>query len=105
MGTRENKVEKYLKSRIKEIGGISRKWVSPGHDGVTDQIVVRCGVVYFVEVKTNDGKVSELQVREQIRLADAGMKVCNVFGEQGVDAFLDFITNSPWPVPSEILRF
>jgi len=38
MGVRENKVEKYLDKEVSKIGGITRKWVCPGRDGVPDRI-------------------------------------------------------------------
>ena len=87
MGTRENKVETYFKDQVKSIGGISRKWVSPGVDGVPDQIVIIKGAVFFVEVKTSDGKLSIAQHREHKRLRKAGATVCTVYGHVGVDKF------------------
>ena len=89
MGVRENKVEKYLDDEVKKLGGITRKWVSPGRDGVPDRIVIVAGVVTFVEVKTTgDGKLSTVQEREHRRLRDSGARVTTVHGHAGVDAFL-----------------
>ncbi len=88
MGARENKVERYLDKQVTAIGGITRKWVSPGRDGVPDRIVILNGRVWFVEVKTIDGKLSVAQEREHQRLRDAGAEVFTVFGEQGVDCFV-----------------
>ena len=94
MGVRENKVEKYLDSQVKELGGLTRKWVSPGRDGVPDRICIIDGHVYFVEVKTVDNKCSPVQIREQLRLSLAGAVVHTVHGEQGVDALIDDIEKS-----------
>lgn len=91
MGVRERKVENYLDAEVKRIGGLTRKWVSPGRDGVPDRIVVFGGYVYFVEVKTDDGKLSKNQNREHRRLRDAGTGVHTVFGNGGVDMFIDGI--------------
>jgi len=88
MGTRENKVEAYLDKEVKKLGGITRKWVSPGRDGVPDRIVILNGRVYFVEVKTTDGPKSTAQSREHQRLSEAGGKVFTVYGQDGVDACL-----------------
>lgn len=88
MGVRENKVEKYLDSEVKKIGGITRKWVSPGRDGVPDRIVIVKGQIWFVEVKTVDGRLSVAQNREHARLIEAGANVCTVYGEEGVDSFI-----------------
>ena len=88
MGARENKVEKHLDDEVKKLGGITRKWVSPGRDGVPDRIVIINGDVMFVEVKTVDGKVTPVQRREHERLTEAGGRVFTVYGETGVDCFL-----------------
>ena len=88
MGARENKVEKYLDNKIKNRGGLTRKWVCPGHDGVTDRIVSLDGAVWFVEVKTIDGKLSSVQTREHDRLCEVGANVVTVYGEAGVDLFI-----------------
>lgn len=92
MGTRENKVEKYLDSEVKRLGGLTRKWVSPGRDGVPDRIVIIDGTVWFVEVKTVDGTLSMVQGREHARLREAGAQVITVFGEEGVDDYVRTIT-------------
>jgi hypothetical protein len=88
MGTRENKVEKYLDSEVKKLGGLTRKWVSPGRDGVPDRIVIIYGDVYFVEVKTDDGMLTVRQQREHDQLEEAGALVFVVFGNEGVDQFI-----------------
>lgn len=93
MGVRENKVERYLRDRFRKAGGGTRKWVSPGRDGVPDQIAVLHGTVIMVEVKTVDGKLSSVQTREQRRLRDLGLIVTTVYGERGVDALMDDINS------------
>jgi hypothetical protein len=88
MGVRENKVETYLDAEVTKLGGLTRKWVSPGRDGVPDRIVIHRGKVYFVEVKTVDGVESAPQYRERVRLTEAGALVGIVYGEAGVDAWI-----------------
>jgi hypothetical protein len=88
MGIRENKIEQYLDKCVYVVGGLTRKWVSPGVDGVPDRIVILHGTVWFVEVKTSDGVLSECQKREHIRLKDAGANVTTVYGHAGVDEFI-----------------
>lgn len=88
MGVRENKVEKYLDDEVKKLGGITRKWVSPGRDGVPDRIVIHDGEIYFVEVKTIDGHLSTAQQREHFRLREAGANVYTVYGDKGVHLFI-----------------
>lgn len=89
MGIREAKVEKYLDSEVKKLGGITRKWVSPGRDGVPDRIVIVRGQVYFVEIKTVNGKESSVQVREHQRLREHGAMVYTLFGDEQVDRFIE----------------
>ena len=110
MGKRENKVETYLNEQVELIGGITRKWVSPGHSGVPDQIVIMTITVremiirlshlnpdavvadiYFPEVKTTDGIHDPGQEREHTRLRDAGANVTTVYGHAGVDEFIEWI--------------
>jgi hypothetical protein len=89
MGVRENKVERYLKSEVKKLGGITRKWVSPMHVGVPDQIVIVKGFVVFAELKTVDGESSSAQERETTKLTEAGANVVVLFGKEGVDDFIN----------------
>ena len=88
MGVRENKVENYLDACVNEHGGITRKWVSPGRDGVPDRIVIYKGRIIFVEVKTTDGHISTPQAREHNRLIDKGACVDVVYGVEGVDQWI-----------------
>lgn len=107
MGVRERKIEKYLDMLVTGKGGITRKWISPGHDGVPDRIVIMPMKVkdvierlskmhpdeivadfHLVEVKTNDGKLSAVQARECQRLLDVGAKTAIVYGETGVECWV-----------------
>lgn len=101
MGVRENKVEKYLKDQIKLIDGDTRKWVSPGRDGVPDQIIFLDGIVCFVEVKTSDGKLSPAQNREHDKLSNLGANVCTVYSKTGVDCLIKDIVI--FGIPSTIV--
>ena len=91
MGVRENKVVTQLDQQVvKQLNGITRKWVSPGRVGVPDRIVLWPNYLstVFVEVKTTDGKLSTYQEREHKRLRDAGALVFTVYGTHGVDVFI-----------------
>jgi len=92
MGVREGKVEKYLDTQIKRLGGGTRKWVCPGYDGVPDRIVFlgsryRNSII-FVEVKTLDGEHSPEQIREHKRLREMGARVHTVYGRRDVDSLI-----------------
>lgn len=90
MGTRENKVEKYLDEQVTKLGGITRKWVSPGRDGVMDRICF-LNPEWFVEVKTIDGVREPHQKREAMRLIACGARVAVVYGNEGVDKFINWL--------------
>jgi len=88
MGVRENKVETYLREQIKlHFNGDTRKWVSPGRDGVMDQICF-INPEWYVEVKTVDGDHETHQKREAMRLIKLGARVAIVYGNEGVDKFI-----------------
>lgn len=82
-------IENYLDKEVKKLGGITRKWVCPGHRGVTDRIVFLRGIVKFVEAKTCDGKLEPHQEREIDRLIKQGADVRVVYGIVGVDNFIE----------------
>ena len=88
MSNRESEVEKYLHRMFTLRGGLTRKWVSPGYVGVMDRICILNGVVWFVEVKTFDGKMSPMQQREADRMTEAGANVRTVYGKNGVDELM-----------------
>ena len=85
MGIRENNVETYFKDTVKQLGGITRKWVSPGHIGVPDQIAIINGIVWFVEIKPDGEDLAPWQEREQKRLVSFGANVVTLYGHDDVD--------------------
>ena len=87
---RERDIEKYLKARVEEMGGLFMKFVSPGNDGVPDRIAIMPGDhVWFVELKTSKGRTTAIQEWqiEQIKKRDVpaivvrGMTDARVFIE------------------------
>lgn len=91
MGVRENKIETYLNEEIEKIGGITRKWVCPGRNGVPDRIVIINEIVWFVETKTPDGILSPAQIREQNRLLKLSMHVSNLYSKKDIDYFIELL--------------
>lgn len=78
---KESKLEEWLNDKIRELGGISRKWVSPGNPGVPDRIYVfPGGLIYFVELKTEIGKFSKIQQWQLAELERLGCRVRKVKG-------------------------
>jgi Uma2 family endonuclease len=76
---RERDVERLLVRAAEARGGLAWKFVSPGHTGVPDRLVllpvpethrdIVARYVWFVEVKSPTGRLTELQRRtiEQLR--------------------------------------
>ena len=86
---RERVIEKTLRKKITDRGGRFYKWTSPGNDGVPDRIVILPnGRIIFVELKTDEGQLSEIQKYQQKILADLGCNVTTVYGSGGADNFV-----------------
>ena len=85
----EREIETYLVKQVEGRGGRAYKFVSPAHRGVADRVVVLPGgAVWFVEVKTETGRLSPLQevFRREINRLD-GNYMC-VYGRAGVDQWM-----------------
>jgi hypothetical protein len=58
----EKLLESKLRREVKKMGGMAIKFVSPGHAGVADRIVIMPGgLIWFVELKSEGKKLSPLQ--------------------------------------------
>lgn len=85
----EKDIERYLVKRVKALGGLCLKWVSPGHAGVPDRIVLLpMGRVAFLEIKAPGKKPTALQLYVLGQLAGLGCEVGWVDSKEAVDAFL-----------------
>ena len=81
----EKRVEEYLKKKVKALGGLCLKFISPGTSGVPDRICVLAKRVIFVECKRPDGILSPSQKLTQKRLTDLGAEVHTVWSMEDVD--------------------
>ena len=85
----ERDVERRLATGVRNLGGVAYKFVSPGMDGVPDRLIVLPGgVVWFVELKTESGRLSGLQIRQLNRLSALGCRTAVLYGSADVDRFL-----------------
>ena len=85
----EKDIERYLVRRAIEHGGKAYKWVSPGHVGVADRIVLLPGgVVWFVELKSSTGRLSPLQKIFAADMARMGMNYIVIRSKGEVDELL-----------------
>lgn len=90
---REATVERKLVEGVKKAGGQAWKFVSPGRSGVPDRIVLLPGGrVIFVELKTDTGKLSKLQIVCIRLLRELGFDARVLFGVSDVEEFLDEIS-------------
>lgn len=89
----ENKIETYLNKKVNSIGGITRKYVSPGHIGVADRLVfLPEGCLVLVEVKTKTGKESPWQKRERNKMLSLGFTSVIVYGKEDVDRLINALS-------------
>ena len=84
----EKKIERRLRGMVQERGGLTYKFKS-SEAGVPDRIVITPnGVVWFVELKTKEGRVSKIQEYQINKLKKAKANVRVVYGSYGVDDFM-----------------
>jgi len=90
---RERDIEAYFVKRVKEAGGLQRKFVSPGVRGVPDRIAFfPVGRIYLIEFKAPDGKLSVHQAREIDRLFKVGFEVWIIRDFEWVDILIERAT-------------
>jgi len=85
----EKQVEAHLVKRVKELGGRAYKFTSPAHRGVADRIVcLPDGQTWFVEVKTEGGRLSELQKVFASDMAKMNQKYVCLWNKEQIDEWL-----------------
>ena len=85
---KESELEKIFVDEIRKAGGRTYKWTSIGNSGVPDRIVFfPGGKVYFVELKTDSGKLGAQQKVQIKRLQVLGADVRVVRGTRGLIDF------------------
>ena len=86
---RERDVERYLRERVKQLGGRAYKFVSPGNNGVPDRIVMLPGgKLFFVELKAPGKETTALQDAQIDRISKMGQDVFVVDSKEKVDNIL-----------------
>lgn len=89
---KESEIEKILVDGVRKLGGRAYKFVSPGNVGVPDRIIVLDGLpVIFVEMKTEMGRLTELQKRQIEFLSNQGKLTRVLYGEEDTRAFLEVL--------------
>lgn len=88
----ENQLEEKLRKKIKELGGIALKFVSPGRAGVPDRIILMPqGKIYFVEMKSPRGEVNPIQKYVFEKFEELGFKVHILNSDDAIKNFLEKI--------------
>jgi len=84
----EKQIEAALVRRVKELGGLCEKFVSPGRRSVPDRIVtLPGGRVVFVELKAPGKGATEMQDRDHWRRRRLGCEVVVINNIEEVRAF------------------
>jgi hypothetical protein len=84
----EKAIEAALVRRVKELGGLCEKFVSPGRRSVPDRVVtLPGGRIVFVEVKAPGKKPTELQERDHWRRRKLGCEVLVIDTLEAANAF------------------
>ncbi len=94
---KESVIEKRLGSRLKALGCLWLKFVSPGNRGVPDRIcILPGGKIYFVELKADTGRLVPLQERWQGRLCAQGCVAFVLRGEADAERFYKLVYEEVW---------
>ena len=86
----EKQVEAYLIKRVKDLGGRAYKFTSPAHRGVADRVVcLPDGSTWFIELKTESGRLSPLQKVFMSDMAKMNQKYVCLWNKDQIDGWLN----------------
>lgn len=85
----EKEIERRMCEMIRKRGGLTYKFTSPGNPGVPDRLVITpAGIVWFVELKTETGKLSKIQ---KYQIKELEKRKANVWVIHGWEAAKEFV--------------
>lgn len=88
----ESSMERILARKVKKMGGMAMKFVSPGLDGVPDRIVLLPDKkMAFVELKAPGKGLRVLQEKRKRQLESLGFPVYVIDGVEQIGGVLDEI--------------
>ena len=91
----EKEIERRMREMVCKRGGLFYKFVSPGNRGVHDRIIITpAGVVWFVELKTDEGRLAPLQKYQRGELKKRNANVRVLHGWEAVKEFLQEVFES-----------
>lgn len=96
----ESAIERRLVQGVKNAGGLALKFTSPGRAGVPDRLIILPGGrMIFVELKTEKGVLTPLQIETHNQLRAYGCDVRVLYGKQYVEGFIREISTVGLPKP------
>lgn len=91
----ESKVEEYFVKRLAGIGLECKKFIPDYDNGMPDRVVLLPErQVFWVELKTDGGKLSAIQKYQHKKLRDSGHEVRVVWTKQQADDLVEEIEKS-----------
>lgn len=84
----ESAIQTYLINQVKARGGVADKVVSKSRRGFVDVLANLNGVEWFIEVKTRNGRLSELQRAFGFECLRIGRKWRLIVSKEEVDTWL-----------------
>lgn len=97
----EKDVERWVGEKVKEMGGLWLKFVSPGHTGVPDRLLILHGTTLYVEMKDDNGRLSSIQKATLQTIAKQDVGVHVVYGRKGAEKFIQALKDHPFEWLSE----
>jgi len=92
---KESEIEKRLVRKVRECGGLCYKFISPANPGVPDRIVVTPdGRTIYIELKTEIGRLANIQRWQIEQLRERGADVRVLKGLPEVEAFIGEVFGS-----------
>lgn len=86
----EKEIERRMRELVRQRGGLFYKFLSPNNPGVPDRILISpTGVVWFVELKTNIGRLSKIQTQQIGKLEKRGVNIRIIRGWEAAKKFID----------------
>ena len=86
----EKEIESRMARMVKERGGLCYKFVSPSNPGVPDRIIITPdGRVIFVELKTEIGRLANIQKWQMSEMKKRGADVRVAKGWKAVKDLID----------------
>lgn len=94
---KESVIEKYLVTRVKELGGRCVKFTSPGTRGVSDRICfMPYGVTAMIELKRPGEELAPLQAKWLRDMTELGHYAAWADSKEEIDTILYVLEDKMW---------